>query len=243
MRIVPTLLTAALVAAPSTALAQSRAALPHFYAGGTLGVAQPTGTFGDHAETGFGGGAHLIYRPDARGIMGLRLDGGFVNYGHEARRVSLDGVGDRVQLRLNTDNNIAFGSIGPQVGMPSGRIRPYANAFVGASYFFTGSSLSGKDQDSGFGNTTNYDDVALSYGIGGGTYVVLKGGRLPVALDLGVRYHRTAPVSYLAKGGITDHPDGSITVSPNRSTTELLSFQVGGTVALGHRDQRRGRGR
>jgi hypothetical protein len=113
------------------------------------------------------------------------------------------------------------------------------NGTVGVAYFFTGSSLRGDRDGNRFANTTNYDDTALSYGAGAGTYLVLGGGRLPVALDLGVRYQRTPAVSYLSKGGITDYPDGSITVSPNRGPTELLTFQLGVTAALGRRDHGR----
>ena len=237
MRTVP-LLLAALVAAPTAALAQREGPPAYFFAGGTLGVAEPAGELADHVETGFGITGHVLFRPYAEGFFGLRLDGGYVNYGRESRDVMLSPtIGGRITVDLRTSNDILFFGVGPQLGLPTGRVRPYLNGSVGMAYFVTGSSLSGADSDLSFANTTNYDDSVFSWGGGAGAYVALRTGRLPIALDLGVRYQRTPDVSYLAEGGIEDRPDGSIALFPIQSDTELLTFQVGVTAAIG-----RGRG-
>ena len=252
MRTLP-LLLAALAAAPTIAAAQRDDRPSHFFAGGALGVAQPAGDFADHIETGFGIAGHALYRPDTDGIFGLRLEGGYVNYGRESRAVPLSPtVGGRISVDLNTTNDILFLGIGPQLGMPSGRLRPYVNGTVGMAYFVTGSSLRGDRDNDTFASTTNYDDAALSWGGGAGSYLALRTGRLPIALDLGVRYQRTGSVSYLAEGGIVDRPDGTIAFSPIRTETELLTFQIGVTAAIGRDrdrdddgddDRRRSRGR
>jgi hypothetical protein len=242
MRTIPTLLAAVLATAPTAALAQRGPSTAHFFAGGTVGVAQPAGEFADHIDNGFGLAGHVLYRPDSRGVFGLRLEGGFVNYGRESRPVALSStVGGRISVDLNTTNDILFVGIGPQLGMPSGRFRPYLNGTVGMAYFVTGSSLRGDRDGDSFASTTNYDDAALSFGGAAGTYVSIRGGRLPIALDLGIRYQRTGSVSYLVEGGISDRPDGTIAVSPIDSDTELLTFQVGVSAALGRRE-RDGRG-
>ena len=57
-----------------TSAAQRDERPAHFFAGGSLGVAQPAGDFADHIENGFGLAGHLLYRPDSNGIFGLRLD-------------------------------------------------------------------------------------------------------------------------------------------------------------------------
>jgi hypothetical protein len=239
MRTLP-LLLAAIAAAPTAALAQRDGPPAYFFAGGTLGVAEPAGELADHVETGYGITGHVLFRPYPEGFFGLRLDGGYVNYGRESRDVMLSPtVGGRITVDLNTSNDILFFGVGPQLGLPSGRVRPYVNGSVGLAYFVTGSSLRGDDEDA-FANTTNYDDSAFSWGGGAGTYVALRTGRLPIALDLGVRYQRTGSVSYLAEGGIVDRPDGSIALFPIQSDTELLTFQVGVTAAIGRSHDRDG---
>ena len=232
MRTLP-LLLAALVAAPNAAPAQRDGPPAYFFAGGTLGVAEPAGELADHVETGYGITGHVLFRPYPEGFFGLRLDGGYVNYGRESRDVLLSStVGGRISVDLNTTNDIVFLGIGPQIGVPGDRVQPYVNGMVGVAYFTTSSSLRGELDDESFANTTNYDDAVLSYGGGAGLYVPLRTGRAPISLDLGVRYHRNRDVSYLREGGITDNPDGSITLHPIRSDTDLLTFHVGVSIGI-----------
>ena len=47
------------------------------------------------------------------------------------------------------------------------------------------------------------------------------------ALNLGARYHYGATATYLKKGDITDNPDGTITLNPRNSKTDLVLWQVG----------------
>jgi hypothetical protein len=115
----------------------------------------------------------------------------------------------------------------------SGRVRPYAHAFGGLSYFATTSELVwprpslvlavpgvppvvvGQDP---FRTTTHHDDVIASYGAGGGVLVSLgKGG---TALDLGARYVGGGTVRYLVEG---DPLNGVA----RRSQGHLLEFRIG----------------
>lgn len=199
-------------------------------AGGAVFIAQPVGEFDDYVDVGFGLGGHLLLRLDPAGVFSLRLDGGFVNYGRESKRVCLSQtVGCRILVDLVTSNNIAFGSIGPQLGVPSGPVRPYVNGGIGFSYFATTSSVSGtsnSDNDD-FARTTNFDDVTLAWSAGGGLYIPLRIGSTSFAIDLGARYLLNGEVEYLREGGIEDHPDGSITLHPTRSEANLLVWQIG----------------
>jgi opacity protein-like surface antigen len=204
-----------------------------WYVGGSLTVASPRGAFGDNVDAGFGIDGHVIYRLDADGLVGLRLDAGGVIYGDEHRRVPFSNtVGGRVNLDLNTTNNIGFVGVGPQIGVPNGRLRPYANGYVGVSYLFTESSLKGTSSSESFASSTNYSDATFSYGAGAGLYVPLRRGPAPISLDLGVRYHDNGRARYLREGDITDNPDNTITVHPRYTDTDLLSFHLGVSVGV-----------
>jgi opacity protein-like surface antigen len=203
------------------------------YAGGAFSVAAAQGEFRDHVDGAFGGQMHYLHRLDRTGLLGIRIDGGMLIYGYERYRVPLSStIGGRILVDVNTSNNIAYLGIGPQLGLPDGRLRPYVNGFAGVSYIFTGSSVEGSSDHHAFANTTNFDDWAFSYGGGAGVYVPLRGGASPVSLDLGMTYRRNGEAEYLLEGGIRDNPDGSITLFPVRSRTDMLTFQLGVSVGI-----------
>lgn len=230
------LLLSLLLAAAPDASAQHRQGprVPTgLYVGGQAVYARPSGEFADFVDRGFGLAGHLLYAPRGS-LLGLRLDGGFVSYGRERTTVPLSPtLGGRIRVDLTTSNNIVFFGAGPQIGTPDGRFRPYANAFAGVSYLFTESSLEGVDDQLDFARTTNYDDVTFGYGAGAGIYVPLRGGASPISVDLGVRYHNNGEADYLREGDIRDNPDGSITLTPVRSDTDLFTVQLGLSMGVG----------
>jgi hypothetical protein len=209
------------------------ASAPRSYLGGELTAATPQGEFSNYVGTGWGGGIHYLLRVDRDGWVALRADASLINYGHERQRVLLSPtIGGRIGVDLTTDNNIAFVGFGPQLGVPTGALRPYVNGFAGVSYIFTESSVRGSSSGEAFASTTNFDDSSFAYGGGGGLYVPLGHGRNPVSLDLGVTYRHNGAAEYLREGDITDNPDGTITVHPVFSETNLLNFHVGVSVGL-----------
>ncbi len=203
------------------------------YLGGRLELAKPQGEFGDFVESGFGGNVHYIHRLDRDGLIGLRVDGEAITYGYERQRVLLSPtVGGRILADLVTTNNVAFLGAGPHFGTPNGTLRPYAHGFVGVSYLFTSSSLEGSSSGEPFASTTNFDDVTFAYGGGAGLYVPLRRGPAPISLDLGATYRNAGRAEYLREGDIIDNDDGSISVFPTRSDTDMLTFHIGVTVGL-----------
>lgn len=207
--------------------------LPRSYLGGELMAASPQGEFRDYVNSGWGGGLHYLLRADRDGWLALRVDASLLNYGHERQRVPLSSsVGGRIAVDLVTDNNIAFIGAGPQIGLPTGAVRPYVNGFAGVSYIFTESSVRGTSSGDTFASTTNFDDASFAYGGGGGLYIPLSRRRNPVSLDLGVTYRHNGSAEYLREGDIVDNPDGSITLFPVVSQTNLLTFHVGVSVGL-----------
>ncbi len=228
-------------AAAPPALAQDTSleqAPPRFHIGFGAIVAQPVGQFHDYVGTGGGLGVHLLYK--ATPAFGLRLDGGFVNYGNERRPVCFSStVGCRVELELTTSNNIFFVHAGPQLMVPAGPVRPYANTGIGLSYFATESNVRGSGSGSGaFARTTNFSDVAFAWASGAGAAFPFRVKRTPVAIDLGATYLHNGRVEYLRKGGITDNPDGSITLNPTTSAANLVTYHIGVTIGIRAHGQR-----
>lgn len=205
-----------------------------FFIGADFMVATPQDEFADYVGTGFGFGTHFIYAIDPSGVVGLRFDLGFVNYGREERRACLSTtVGCRIQVEIETSNNIVVVGVGPHFMVPNGRFRPYLTGTAGLAYFFTESSLQGTRDfdDEDFFQTTNFDDATFAWTGAAGVYIPLRRGMRPISLDLGVRYHGNGEAQYLREGSIADEP-GAIIITPIESKTNLLVYQIGVVFGL-----------
>jgi hypothetical protein len=203
--------------------------------GGSFIAARTEGEFSDYVNGGFGGQVNYIHQLDRDGWLGIRADAGLIVYGHERQRVPLSPtLGGRILVDLTTSNNIAFVGVGPQVGVPTGRLRPYVNGYAGYSFIWTQSSVSGTYDDEDFASTTNFDDGSFSYGGGGGIYIPVGPRSSRASIDIGVKYHNNGVAEYLREGDIEDHPDGSITLYPVRSDTDLLTFHIGFSFGISH---------
>jgi hypothetical protein len=247
MRFRLSLLAAALLAAPGALAAQDCDCDDYEdyydrrptggFAGASFTIADPRGEFSDYVDGGLGGNLHYMHALDRDGWLALRIDGGFAIYGYERQRVPLSPtIGGRILVDLTTSNDIAWIGVGPQIGVPDGRLRPYVNGYAGYSYLATTSSVEGDSYydyyDEPVFSTTNFDDWSFSYGGGAGVYVPLRRGPQPVSIDLGVRYHNNGEAEYLREGDIRDNQDGSISLFPVRSDTDLLTFHIGLTVGI-----------
>jgi len=200
-----------------------------FSFGADLTISQPKGEFANNVPNGYGFDLTGMFRLDPQGYFNLRADLGGVQYGHEQQLIGFP-ISGRLSVDLNTDNRIGFGSIGAQLQVPDGWFRPYANAAIGATYFWTESSISGTGNSDAVLNTTNLDDWSHAWIFGGG--VMIPFGKSIGALNLGAKYHYGASATYLKKGDITDNPDGSITLNPRNSKTDLVLWQLGVSFAI-----------
>ncbi len=219
---------------PGAAFAQSYPEPPRlsaFSAGIAGAVGQPVGAFAD--EVGTAGGFSVYGAYHFNRVASLRLETNFLIYGHEARRVC-SAESCRVLFDLDTNNQIFSAFLGPRLEVPTGPIRPYLGGGIGVGYFFTTSSLSGT-WDQPFATTNNYDDAAFAVTGGGGLKIPFAIHGVPVALEGGARYQHNGDVSYLRKGaGITDNPDGSITINPTLGPADFVLWHVGVTVTIPH---------
>lgn len=197
--------------------------------GGSFLVSQPKGEFADNIGNGYGGNGHGLIRLDRAGVLSLRADVGGAQYGSE----TLPGgyiYGGRVGVEVVTTNSILWAAFGPQVTFPVGRVRPYANAAIGVMNFSTNSSVRGTDNyyyGQTFASTENQSDNTHSWIFGGGFQFPFTGNMSMLALDVGAKYFTGGRATYLREGAIQDNPDGSISISPSHSKTDLVTWHVG----------------
>ena len=197
-------------------------------------VAQPLGAFREYVEIGGGIDGSLLVNLSRDRAWGLRIEGGFLNYGNETKRTRLSNtIGDRIQVDVNTSNNIGRFGIGPQLSVQHGRVRPYLHATGGLAYFFTQSSVEGiDDEENDFARTTNFSDWTVNWGGGGGVLIPFTTKNNTIALDLGARYLKNGNTRYLREGSIQDLPDGEIAFTPIESEVELLVYSIGVSIGL-----------
>ncbi|MGH7503381.1 MAG: outer membrane protein [Longimicrobiales bacterium] len=236
-RALPALLIAGVVHASSadSAFAQEQPLPPvRATTGGALLIAVPIGEFDDYIDTGWGLTGHFAIALDRHGIISLRADASFVNYGNETREVCFGGgVGCLITLDLTTSNNILSFQLGTQITVPDGIVRPYIHGGIGGSYFATTSSVEGSDNNNQpFASTTNFDDFTFSWTAGAGLRIPLSHGRTPVSLDLGARLLDNGEVEYLREGRIIVDEDGSLILDPIRGEADLVKILIGVSVGL-----------
>ena len=199
--------------------------------GGSIALAFPQGEFAHYVRLGGGLNGFAALKLDQAGTVSIRLDGTFLLYGSETRRVPLSSTVNLVTVDVTTSNQILSMGIGPQLAVTRGWIRPYATGSVGFSYFWTSSSVRGVDNVEPFATSTNFGDGALSWRGGGGVRVQVTRGRKPLWLDLAAHYVRNGRVSYLRPGGI----DASVSpprVNPIESETNLWLVELGFVTSL-----------
>ncbi|MDH3733410.1 MAG: outer membrane beta-barrel protein [Gemmatimonadota bacterium] len=197
---------------------------PRWKIGGGLGMLSPSGEFSQFVRTGFSTNVHAVLGLEPSNTIALRLDGGWGNYG--GQRITFGGFPG--PATVSTNHNVATFGIGPQIQIDSGPVQPYINGFVGMGYFYTATSFA---DPWAWGSVLNFDDVAFSYGVGGGLGLGL-GPRSPVRLTLDVQYRRHDDVQYLREGGIADDGFGAPIVTPIISDANFFTFQLGAAVGL-----------
>lgn len=162
----------------------------------------------------------------------IGLDGGFLVYGFERRHEPFSTTIPDVTVRVETSNAIAMGHVLMRLQPPSGAVQPYLDGLFGLKYFFTETTIKDDNffEDEEIASTTNFDDAALSYGVGGGLDILLHRGRGPaVLINAGARYLFGGEAEYLQEGSI-ERRNGQVFFATDRSRTDLLLLQLGITL-------------
>lgn len=200
-------------------------------------VGVPQKEFADNVDTtGYGASGQFAYfLGDSPIAVGGEV--GYLNYGTTTRYEYFSPDIPEIVLRVSTTNNILLTHGFIRVQPRSGPVRPYMDGLIGFKYLFTRSSI----RDEGYFNetlasSTNFDDLAFSYGIGGGMTIRVwqdiggrRRGQAPAELSihLGARYLWGAEARYLKKGSIRQDPDGDIIYDIYQSKTDMLTPQIG----------------
>jgi hypothetical protein len=202
---------------------------------GTFSFVQsrPLGGLAQNIGFGYGLDAAYLLRLDRKGYLSLRAGVGFAQYGNESMHVPLSPtIGGRITVKVSTDNYIVPMSIGPQLSIPTGPVRPYINAGIGGQAFFTESHVDGSDDNEDFARTTNQQDWTSSWVAGGGVFVPLYMRKISVQLDLGVQYFGSGHARYLRPGSIEDLPNSQIRITSFESDTRLALVHLGVRIGL-----------
>lgn len=220
-------------ATPSSAPAAREPSLPptpRWYAGAAADIGRPTGAFRQHVGRAAGAIGHVRLRIDPQGLLSLRIEGGYLNYGHESQRTCLANTpACRVAVNVTTANGILSAGIGPELSFPLGPVRAYANGLLGASRLATFSGLGAGLLPDFIAADEHFGDGGFSWSTGAGVSVPI----LPsVAFDLGVSYRGHGQRAYLIKGGVTDNADGTLALDVKRSAANLFNVRMGFTTAL-----------
>ncbi len=204
--------------------------VPRWSFGLAAELGRPIGDFKQNVNNAGGAQGHLRVRLDRDGIVSLRVQAGWLNYGNESKRTCLATTpGCRVEVRVNTVNGILFVGVGPELAYQLGKLRAYGHGLVGASRFATVSVIDGGILPDLVAGDDNFGDNGFAWSAGAGLELPIT---RRVSLDLGVAYQGHGQREYLTKGGITDNANGSLTFAPKRSTANLLALRFGVTTSL-----------
>ncbi len=217
--------------------------------GGLIGGI-PLGGLRDNVGTGGGLRLSLGAWVDPSPVL-ISLDLGFFGYGHVEEDVPFSStVGPRVPVEVSTSNNVLETHLTARLQPRTGRFRPYAEALAGFKYLFTRSRIEESgfdgDLDDDVASSTNFDDFALSGGVGAGVDIQVFRQDKPaktlrrVDLHLGVQYLLGQEAEYLAEGALSDqNGNGELDRSEldvRRSRTTFLQPTVGVTIRLADTD-------
>jgi hypothetical protein len=193
---------------------------------------RPQGAFRQNVGLAYGASGAYLLRLDAVGAWSIRADVGVVSYGAESREAALSNtVGDRIRFEVKTNHFIIPMSVGPRVMWPTGIVRPYRNAGIGAQVFETDSHAEAVSGES-LTITTDQSDVAPLWGVGGGIYMPIYNGKTKVSLDFGMQYLNGGNAQYQTSGSIIDLPNAQIKLNPSRSVTHMIVVRFGARIGL-----------
>lgn len=205
-------------------------------AGINLSLAILQGEFADQVDNlGYGfSGEFMLLSPKPRSPIGLGLNISYYIYGNESRSEPMYNIPE-VFVRVDRTNNLVNFHVVFEIGLPTGRIRPYVQGLFGGEYLFTETSVKNESNQDPFASSTNYDDWAWSYGVGGGISILLSGDSVTeigaIYLDLKGRYLFSSEAVYLKEGSV-EVDRQQVRYYPSVSKTDLISIHAGVRVAL-----------
>lgn len=197
---------------------------PRFVVGGDVIMAQPRRELAEYISNGWGGNLNAMIRVEPQGLLHARFEAGSARYGSDEQRFAFGGR----DYTVTTTNNIDWFGFGPQVMVPGGWVRPYANAGLSITRFRTTSVVTRRQflEDEELGREDNASDFTTGWVFGAGFYVPF-GLRSPLALNIGGRYHFGGEATFVREEDVRDAPLDSATFPASRSKADFILWQLG----------------
>ena len=144
-----------------------------FQASANFSLGFPQNEFRDNVDQiGYSGVGHFAYNfRNSPFLVGISL--GILVYGSERREEPFGPTIPDVMVDVVTRNNIFLFHFLFRVQPPKGTLRPYLDGLIGFNYLFTDTSVRSQrfDEDNPIASTNMYNDIAFSYGAGGGMMI------------------------------------------------------------------------
>ncbi|MFC1607666.1 hypothetical protein ACFL47_06800 [Candidatus Latescibacterota bacterium] len=197
-------------------------------------VLSPKGDFHDAVDNnGLGLSVEGFYNPQAFPVK-IGIQAGYSLYGITQRTEPFSQSIPDVRVDVETTNNIVTTHAVLRFQHHFGRLSPYLDGLFGFHYLFTETEVQDDDYDEPIASTTNFDDIALSYGIGAGASVLLysfddednPGKKLDMLFDFSFRYLFGGEAEYLTQGDLRVE-NGEVIYSATRSNTDRVMMNFG----------------
>ena len=205
-----------------------------FQASANFSLGFPQNGFRDNVDQiGYSGVGHFAYNfRNSPFLVGISL--GILVYGSETREEPFGPTIPDVVVDVVTRNNIFLCHFLFRVQPPKGTVRPYLDGLIGFNYLFTDTSVKSQrfDEDNPIASSNMYNDIAFSYGAGGGMMIQVlskkrdsRKGSFAMYIDMAVRYLKGGRAEYLKEGSIRIEND-QVLYDLSRSTTDLVTGYI-----------------
>jgi len=203
-------------------------------------VGIPVGEFGAHVSASPGIGVSGVIRRSDRAVVGVRLDGYYLIYGSDTRRMSPALVADLVDVPppsdatdVTTENRIHVLLAGPQIGVRGRDAGAYVSVAAGLSRLATTSSVTVVDPLSEDGevtlSATNFEHYGLAWAGSAGLDIRLADN---ISLAIDAQYLHNCRTRYVEEGSLRiDQTSASFT--PTESAANLVVVQIGVSFTTG----------
>ncbi len=177
-----------------------------------------------------GGGADMLWRLTGTPVsVGLSL--AIQGYGWTTRMANLSPDIPEIAVKVGTGNNMLLGHLLIRLQPAEGKIRPYVDGLVGMTYLWTETGIYSRDM-SRVTSSVNFDDSALSFGVGGGVMLpLIRKPTFGLLFDAGARVIFGGQANYLPKGGLV-RENGDVVANYVTSRTDLVTAHVGIALEL-----------
>jgi opacity protein-like surface antigen len=196
-------------------------------------VGIPMGDFKSNIDkNGYGLAVNVGLAPVSSFFM-IGVEAGFMTYGTERRTERFSSTIPDVMVDVETSNNFALAHLFLRLQPNQGFLRPYLEGSGGINYLYTQTEIQNRRGGEEVASSNNKDDIAFSYGAGGGMLLRVHesdnpegSGIAEVLVDLRVRYIKGGEAEYLKQGSIR-RENGQVRYDVLKSKTDIVTVQFG----------------